>query len=688
MQLQEDELLLRHNERALENERKKAEADEEQRRLKFELTKGSSRAYGSVADESESVGQDAIMKKQPGGQNQGLNSLSLDGHYLQTLLSPNFTQDRVDKRFTTYTKISQLFQPGEGLFSTRLREPSVLNKPEIHKAIRVTEPPAPLTRTTFQQQGTSSIQDRNLSQSPTNNCRNRSAESKNSRTLNQTIPRVIYQPVPSNGVSGLAKLKLTEFSGDSLEWPEWSRLFDVVVHQKPISDTEKMQYLKTNLMGQAKAATSGVGFSSQSYLSSLGYTLWEVWQIRCHSQRAIQKIHTHPPVWQDESTIKVKFANVVTNVVNTLTQLGYTSDLESEEGLNLTTRKLTPQLREQWLQYMQDRRLLRGNLIVFKEWLACKALIHENLLAQTNSSFDRNKFKSRDKPKTSTFSSNAEESSKPKNPESPFKDGQRPIWKCKKLKSMKVNERREHVQKFWLCFNCLRSGHMSKDCKSRTCSVPSCGRRHNRLLHNDLPKKDTTKNVSDATTAVATNIPQGRHPVVRIKLTNRDLSLNVLAMCDLGYSISFVVKSVVSKLQLQGWKTTLSVAGIHGSQDVKIEIVPIAVSAHEKPRPLTTAQLYVHEKLKFGDQIVDLQGWKDRYLHLRNLPNQSYNLNKVQVILGQDCYDIHHPFEFKKSEDKAAPWAVKSKVAWTLSGPLPLWQQLLPQQQYQLQMLN
>ena len=224
-----------------------------------------------------------------------------------------------------------------------------------------------------------------------------------------------------------------------------------------------------------------------------------------------------------------------------------------------------------------------------------------------------------------------------------------------KFKSLKVNERREHVQKFRLCFNCLKPGHMSKDCKSRTCSVPSCGRQHNRLLHSELPKQETTKNISDATTAVATNITQGGLPVVRIKLTNRDLSLKVLAMCDSGSSISFVDKSVVSKLQLQGRKASLSVAGIHGSQDVKTEIVPIAVSAHEKSRPLTTVQFYVHEKLKLGDQIVKLQELKDRYPHLRNLPDQSYNLNDVQVILGQDCYDIHHPFEFKKSEDKASP---------------------------------
>ena len=251
--------------------------------------------------------------------------------------------------------------------------------------------------------------------------------------------------------------------------------------------------------------------------------------------------------------------------MNTLTQFGYKSDLEAEAGLSSTTRKLSPQLREQCLQYMQDRRLLRCNLIVIKEWVASKAVIYGNSLAQTNSSFDRNKFQSRDEPKTSNFASNAEESSKPKNFECPFKDGQPLIWTCEKLKTMEVNERREHMQKFHLCFNCLRPGHLSKDCKSTTCSVPSCGRRHNRFLHSDLPRKKTTNNVSDATTAVATTIAQVGLPVERIKLTNRDLSLNVLAMCNSGSSFSFVDKSVVSKLQLQGRKASLSAAGIDGS---------------------------------------------------------------------------------------------------------------------------
>ena len=184
----------------------------------------------------------------------------------------NVTQDRVDKRFSTYPKTTPLFQPGEILSSTKLTESSILKKPEVRKPIRVTDPPAPpLTRTTLHQQGTSAVQDRNRSQCPINNLRNRSTESRNRSTMNYTTPQVIYQPLPSSGASGLPKLKLTQFLGDPLEWAEWSGLFDVVLHQKPISDTEKMQYLKNSLTGQAKAAISGMGFSSKSY-----YHAWDI----------------------------------------------------------------------------------------------------------------------------------------------------------------------------------------------------------------------------------------------------------------------------------------------------------------------------------------------------------------------------------------------------------------------------
>ena len=224
MQQQEDELRLRQHERALDNERKKAEEEEEGRRMKLELTKGSSRASGSVADEIERVGSKRNHERTAGwAESVAEQCVPRRPLSPNVVIDPptNVTKDRADKRFSTYQKTTPLFHPGERLFSTQLVEPSILKKPEIRKPSRVTDPRAPpLTRTTFQQQGKSAVQDRNRSQSPINNLQNRSAESRNRSTMNHTTPRVIYQSVPSSGASGLPKLKLTEFSGDPLEWPE------------------------------------------------------------------------------------------------------------------------------------------------------------------------------------------------------------------------------------------------------------------------------------------------------------------------------------------------------------------------------------------------------------------------------------------------------------------------------------
>ena len=62
--------------------------------------------------------------------------------------------------------------------------------------------------------------------------------------------------------------------------------------------------------------------------------------------------------------------------------------------------------------------------------------------------------------------------------------------------------------------------------------------------------------------------------------------------------------------------------------------MPAAGSIHEKFRPLATVPFYLHKKLNLDDKVVELQEFKDRYPYLRNLPNQAYNLNEVQVILG------------------------------------------------------
>ena len=68
--------------------------------------------------------------------------------------------------------------------------------------------------------------------------------------------------------SSLPKLRLNNFDGNPLEWPEWSSMFIATVDKRTIPDSEKMSHLKTLLTGKAKSAISGMGYSGQFYTAA------------------------------------------------------------------------------------------------------------------------------------------------------------------------------------------------------------------------------------------------------------------------------------------------------------------------------------------------------------------------------------------------------------------------------------
>ena len=67
------------------------------------------------------------------------------------------------------------------------------------------------------------------------------------------------------GSRSLPKLKLNNFDGNPLEWPEWSSMFIATVNQRPIPDSKKMSHTKTLLTGKARSAISRMGYSGQFY---------------------------------------------------------------------------------------------------------------------------------------------------------------------------------------------------------------------------------------------------------------------------------------------------------------------------------------------------------------------------------------------------------------------------------------
>ena len=65
------------------------------------------------------------------------------------------------------------------------------------------------------------------------------------------------------------KLRLDKFDGDPLHWSDWSSMFKSIVHDANVSLNGRMQHLQNAVIGRAKSAIEGYGYSGDSYYEAL-----------------------------------------------------------------------------------------------------------------------------------------------------------------------------------------------------------------------------------------------------------------------------------------------------------------------------------------------------------------------------------------------------------------------------------
>ncbi|CAB3998321.1 Hypothetical predicted protein [Paramuricea clavata] len=68
--------------------------------------------------------------------------------------------------------------------------------------------------------------------------------------------------------------------------------------------------------------------------------------------------------------------------------------------------------------------------------------------------------------------------------------GNHGVWSCKVFSGLSVPDRWGVAKEKHLCFRCLVSNHVGKDCtRSKPCAVQGCKRSHHNLLHEVVPKE-------------------------------------------------------------------------------------------------------------------------------------------------------------------------------------------------------
>ena len=126
-------------------------------------------------------------------------------------------------------------------------------------------------------------------------------------------------------------------------------------------------------------------------------------------------------------------------------------------------------------------------------------------------------------------------------------------------------------------------------------------------------------------------------------------------------------KSLRDQLDVPENSVTVNIAGISRTEEMVSEKVRIMVTT---PSVSESVIFQIHPSRYLGKNSYDYNDLKRKYSHLDVLLDDNMDLRQVKVVLGQNNYHLLFAVAYKKGK-RIEPWAVKSKLGWTLSGPLP-----------------
>ena len=171
----------------------------------------------------------------------------------------------------------------------------------------------------------------------------------------------------------LPKLRLNKFDGDPLHWSDWSSMFKSIVHDANLSLNGKMQHLQNSVIGRAKSAIEGYGYSGDSYYEALKELESRFGKPSLVVKVTLDRLRKTPRVQNDKPQEVRNLSDVVSTTVWTFKKFGYESDLRAEANVSLAVDKLSQELKIKWKDNTKATKLERPSLVDFSSWLKDQA---------------------------------------------------------------------------------------------------------------------------------------------------------------------------------------------------------------------------------------------------------------------------------------------------------------------------
>ncbi|XP_062703578.1 uncharacterized protein LOC134286032 [Aedes albopictus] len=410
----------------------------------------------------------------------------------------------------------------------------------------------------------------------------------------QLPPQIVVQQQP-------LPVPIPSFDGKPENWPRFQQVFSDIMSRSRDSNAVKLHHLERALSGGSAAKLIDPKTLSDGNFKHAWELLLDVYE----DERKAVDSHIHGLLSLKRMTKECskqmrELLNEVTRHVEGLRLLNQDLEGVSERFVVVVlSDAFDPETRKQWETTIPHKQIpsYEDTVLFLKERCSllerCEASHPKPSSVKESSQKSNPKLSSKSPPVKSfamaTPVANSEATCE-------ICSASHPNYKCERFVALTVPQRRTKVRELFLCFNCLRKGHISSKCPSNK-SCQECQGRHNTLLHEPKVPKPESKPIVDnpmpnpepAKVVVSSQVPNPvesvasvSNPVQKVPRSDDTLLLTAMvdvldshgnsfpcrAFLDCGSQPHLVSSSFVERLGIDQVPTHVEVVGATGKRSV------------------------------------------------------------------------------------------------------------------------
>ncbi|GJQ83979.1 hypothetical protein Trydic_g5713 [Trypoxylus dichotomus] len=471
----------------------------------------------------------------------------------------------------------------------------------------------------------------------------------------------------------LPTINLPTFTGQYSKWLEFYDTFNSLIHtNESLNCIQKFHYLKSSLKHEASTVIQSLEVSEANYPIA-----WKTLCERFGNSRLIINSHVKTLFHLNSLTKDSQFSlrNLLDESlthIRALTALGESTNHWDTLLIYLISSKLDTKSRQEWEFYK-----IAGDKPLFSEFssfLRKRCDILESLDLELNLKRAKpTEFKS--KPKSERcFVSNTLTCA--------FCNKQHLIYHCSEFVKLSVQDRMLQAKRSNLCYNCLRKGHGTAECKASNCR--KCKQKHNTLLHSNESQSqntniDTISNQPQPSTSLSASGSWSSNHVNHVLLctacvkvyNRRGQKFTCRVLLDSGSQSNFITERMCNLLSLKKHPTNSSIRSINQALlpirfNTKVSISSL-IDDFQQEIPCLILNEITDKLPAITFDPSNLNIPSDISLADPNF----YKSDTIDMLIGSQFFwqlmaDGH--IELGKN----LPMLQKTRLGWIISGPMPM----------------